>query len=62
MGQLFDSFSTTKVKEYVWRLDVTYELVAFVGGDDHQSSRVVLQSGSAGTELSTAAKKTPRPE
>jgi hypothetical protein len=57
----FTSKVVTIVKEYVWRFDVTYELIMFPGADE-ETDRVVLRSRSATQEIVTSVKANPRKE
>jgi hypothetical protein len=47
------------VKEYFWRFDFTYELVAYQGNAPENAVALLTRSG--GVEIKTGAKQTPRP-
>ncbi|RYE89468.1 MAG: hypothetical protein EOO75_11760, partial [Myxococcales bacterium] len=50
----------TTVKEYLWRFDFAYELVAYRGNETDKALSLHARSGHI--ELKTGAKTTPRPE
>eukprot|EP00026_Physarum_polycephalum_P001947 Phypoly_transcript_01950.p1 GENE.Phypoly_transcript_01950~~Phypoly_transcript_01950.p1 ORF type:complete len:961 (+),score=229.34 Phypoly_transcript_01950:117-2999(+) len=56
----FESYTVTKITEWLWEYNVKWEIVAFVGVESDKA--VVLQSHNGTTELKTTVEETPKPE
>ncbi|CAK9097189.1 unnamed protein product [Durusdinium trenchii] len=64
--KLFERWTVTKVTEFFWKLEVSYELELFRGvgaeSSDPWRDKLMLQSRTCNTELKTTSKVTPHPE
>ena len=65
LGSLSAAFTTkvvTTVKEYIWKYEATYELLAFCGVGHASADQLQITSRSYQHELTTSAKSNPRKE
>eukprot|EP01041_Mallomonas_annulata_P011057 gene11057-23113_t len=58
-SSMWTSKVAAKVKEYYWKFDVKYDLIAFYGIDDQISDRVVLATKTASHEVKTSTESNP---
>jgi hypothetical protein len=54
-----EHYTVTKVTEYFWQFDASYQLVAFQGTDVEKA--IVLQQRAGSIELKTSVEATPKP-
>lgn len=53
------SYTVTKIKEWFWQFDVSYEIIAFQGSDADKGEVIASRSGTI--ELKTTSESTPKP-